>query len=391
MGLERLGASLRETQDRQLERIDVSSTPSRLLSPARPRRRAPLVLAAAAVALATALVVLWPRSLDLSVDGAAVHAGQWIAAPADAGVTLDFSDGSRFELAPGARVRVGAVDAKGARIVVEQGAVDAAVTHRPGARWSLQLGPYEVGVIGTRFVAGWKPESESLSVVLHEGAVRVTGPGLGDGLTMSPGQRIEITAPRNEVTVRTEDPPATREEARPAPAREEARPEPEPDPEAPAIEGWRALAAEARYDEALAAAHAIGFDALCERLDAPSLLSLADVARFAGDDGAARRALEAARRRFAGDASARAAFLLGRLVFDADPGAAAGYFSAYLAEAPSGPLAREAQGRLVESLHAAGRLEEAASAAAVYLARHPKGPHAPLARRVREEASDPYR
>src|SRR5690606_862532 len=110
---------------------------------------------------------------------------------------------------------------------------------------------------------------------------------------------------------RTEDPPATREEERPAPAREEARPE----PEAPAIERWRALAAEARYEEALAAAHAIGFDALCERLDAASLLSLADVARFAGDGGAARRALEAVRRRFSGDASARASFLLGRLVF----------------------------------------------------------------------------
>jgi hypothetical protein len=51
-------------------------------------------------------------------------------------------------------------------------------------------------------------------------------------------------------------------------------------------------------------------------------------------------------------------------------------------EQPSGALAREASGRLLEACIAAGDGAGARDAATRYLARYPSGPHAALARRV---------
>ncbi|MGC4067479.1 MAG: hypothetical protein QM784_23090 [Polyangiaceae bacterium] len=69
--------------------------------------------------------------------------------------------------------------------------------------------------------------------------------------------------------------------------------------------------------------------------------------------------------------------MLGR---QAAPVEAARWFSAYLAEQPQGNFAREASGRLVESLHRAGHFAEAQRAAKRYLAVYPTGPHASFAK-----------
>jgi outer membrane protein assembly factor BamD (BamD/ComL family) len=61
---------------------------------------------------------------------------------------------------------------------------------------------------------------------------------------------------------------------------------------------------------------------------------------------------------------------------------AVGWFQRYLAEEPSGPLAREAAGRLIELYRQSGDAASVRSAAESYLKNYPTGPHAGLARSV---------
>jgi outer membrane protein assembly factor BamD (BamD/ComL family) len=61
---------------------------------------------------------------------------------------------------------------------------------------------------------------------------------------------------------------------------------------------------------------------------------------------------------------------------------AIGWFQRYLSEAPGGPLAREAEGRLIELFRQSGNSLRARSAAQSYLERYPSGPHAALAQSV---------
>jgi hypothetical protein len=58
------------------------------------------------------------------------------------------------------------------------------------------------------------------------------------------------------------------------------------------------------------------------------------------------------------------------------------WFGESLAEAPSGTLAREASGRLIEACQRAGDAAGAKDAAREYLRVYPTGPHARLAESV---------
>jgi TolA-binding protein len=148
---------------------------------------------------------------------------------------------------------------------------------------------------------------------------------------------------------------------------------------------WRELAAAGKYRRALEAAERGGFERECERASAEDLVALGDAARFAGQPARAVQALQALRKRFPSDPrSGAAAFELGRVAFDqqASFGEAAKWFAIYLRERPHGSLAREASGRLMESLSKAGDNAGARDAAAKYLARYPSGPHSELARKL---------
>jgi TolA-binding protein len=95
--------------------------------------------------------------------------------------------------------------------------------------------------------------------------------------------------------------------------------------------------------------------------------------------------LQLLRQRFAGsEEAAFATFALGRLEFDGfgAHAQAARWFRTYLREQPQGPFAREALGRLMESLHRGGEAREARRLAQNYLRRYPSGPHAALASRL---------
>jgi transmembrane sensor len=105
---------------------------------------------------------------------------------------------------------------------------------------------------------------------------------------------------------------------------------------------------------------------------------LSDALRFAGRRADASGCYLSARRRFAGSPSAAlAAFALG--VMSAPAIEAGAWFETYLSEAPQGPLAAQALGRLLEGQHTAHD-PRAAATAKRYLQAWPDGPHAALAR-----------
>ncbi len=151
---------------------------------------------------------------------------------------------------------------------------------------------------------------------------------------------------------------------------------------------WKELADEGQYEKALAWAEDRGFGRLCRRLGAASLLRLAEVARFAGRVDRAEEALLVLRERFPKRReSAFAAYTLGRAAFD-QKGAydeARKWFEVYLRQQPSGPLAREALGRLMEAQHRQGREQEAKNTARRYIDRYSDGPHADIAARLLAE------
>ncbi|MBI2392786.1 MAG: tetratricopeptide repeat protein [Deltaproteobacteria bacterium] len=393
--LEELGRRVAEEQDRALIGVERRATVRRRVlgsASSATRRRAVRVLAvvAAAAALVLAIVALRgsrERAMTFTVGDDAGSAGAWISAPSDRSVDLRFSDGSALVADPAARVRVAAVDAHGAHVVVEAGALDAAVVRRAATSWRFGAGPFDVRVIGTAFRLAWDPEATRFTMVMREGSVLISGGIAGAGQALVAGEvlvadvargtleRRPVLAPSvPSASVIVEEPVVV---APPAPAA--------PEKPAVAIAGWRRLAAEGKYVEALESAEKHGFSSLCASLDAPGLYQLGEVARLARNHARATEALTTLRKRFPGDArSAHAAFALGRVAFDGK-GAyseAATWFETYLREQPNGAFAREASGRVIEAHQRAGSVGAARAAAERYLATWPDGPHAGLARTI---------
>jgi TolA-binding protein len=150
----------------------------------------------------------------------------------------------------------------------------------------------------------------------------------------------------------------------------------------PMMTTWRALARRAQYHQALTLALAEGFDRDCDQLRGDDLVLLGDVARLGGDVRRADQAYRAALRRFP-DLD-RPAFALGVMAFESrhDYRDAASWLSRYLHDHPTGPLATEAAGRLLEAWDLAGETARARESARAYLRDHPNGPHKALARRL---------
>jgi DNA-directed RNA polymerase specialized sigma24 family protein len=142
---------------------------------------------------------------------------------------------------------------------------------------------------------------------------------------------------------------------------------------------WQALARAGKFS----AAYALGRDVQLDTLSVSDALLLGDTARLSGDTTAALHIYEKVRQRHAGsNAAAAAAFASGQLQFDQRSAFtdAARWFALYLHERSTGPLAREASGRLLEALERSGQHGAAKRAATAYLRAYPTGPHATFAR-----------
>ena len=414
--------------------------------PRRATRRsvAPIAAVAAAALLALAFVLATRsanRTAAVTTDAPPIdfvvgtardagRVGQWIAAT-ETPTPLRFSEGTAITVGSDARARVSELSARGASVDLERGTLAADVTHREASEWGFRAGPYTVRVTGTRFDLSWDAAAEELTLRMHEGSVEVIGPDFEQpvvaGQTLRASHRAgrlelarhraasaEAAEPIEALGRATSNAPAATEEvetarARTSEATSEARAEPReardsrsrphtsaardartPGPPAMPDESeglapdgeprWRALLAGGSHAAALAAAEQEGYARVLLSAEPDDLYRLADAARLVGRPERARDALVALRTRHG--ERGRTAFLLGRISHAAgDRRDAIRWLETYLAESPGGALEESALGRLIEL----DRDVDPASAharAERYLARHPTGAYADLARSV---------
>jgi hypothetical protein len=407
--LTKLGQRVAAIQDTDRQRLQLTDRVSQhFISELRrkqPRqRRLPLLIAAAVVGITSiiAIVVVTHRPSPVVFTVAPrLTVGQSIVAPKDHSIPLSFSDGSELILTSGTQANVQELTAQGARITVEHGKAQVSVVHRPKTHFELLAGPYQVAVTGTKFELEWLPERERFDLWLKEGSVLVTANSSTHAAVkmaaserlviergnwqLSPtkdnGETLLVNAPTHE--------PILFENARvPAPAESASTrlpvavattttlssvPSTPPD--------WKKLGKLGKYDLAYARAEELNIATLAQNQSVQSLLTLAEVCRFAGHGSEAMLVLTKLRQRFTNtDEAAIAAFQLGRLSSSGQQ--AATWFRNYLRERPNGTLAREASGRLLEALDRSGDRTGAITAARVYLDRYPAGPHAAFARRI---------
>jgi transmembrane sensor len=415
----RLDALLRQVADEQDALRAKSNLRERLVvrvqrgSPARRTVRGSwaLSLAAAVAALGVVIAIAGGRSalgVRIGESGGTPLLGAWLGASDLKPLALEFTDGSRFEFAPKSKARLIELWRGGARVELASGTVKVHVVPRKAADFRLDAGPFGVHVTGTRFEMRYSPEGDAFELFLEEGQVELTGCVFGRGRKLAAGQSVRASCAKQALDVSYGPLRSERGSDSSAPAPPEIPKVPllpettraaktegnEPGGGSMASSAasgktpgpkWLTLARSGDYDGAFAIVHTQGFEAECERANADALALLADVARHAGAPKQAEHALHALRRRFPGtNDGALAAFALGRLEFDeyrAYPTAAT-WFKTYLNERPTGPMAREALGRLLEAHYRAQDLAAAREAAARYLREYPSGPHAELASRV---------
>ncbi len=404
---------------------------ARMLTAIRTRGRAPqrrmtgrlLVAAAALVAMVAVAVVFWSGDQGApryTLTGGTYGEGYVRATGQDA--VIDYLDGTRITLHAGSTARL--EDKVGdVRIVLESGRAGLSVTPNVG-RWTVAAGPFVVVVTGTKFDVDWRPETQTFTVGVTEGSVRVRGSMAGEGVALRAGQRLSANVSEERIEVAAlevaalddgalgngsssrlavaaggaagiDDRPAPDEEPVAAPPRPSGVPSagvwppptsrasspiPTGEPSPPA-ESWSALVSKGAFDEVISAANKRGLATVLANGSAADLLALSDAARYTGARGMARDCLVAIRDRFpTTTAGKNAAFMIGRMAERDAAGSAIAWYDKYLADAPTGQFAAQALGRKMVLLRQAGRLEEARVVARRYENAFPKGSHASVAR-----------
>ena len=341
------------------------------------------------------------------IEGGSVMEGGYLRESGPAGIKLYFNEGSKFELSPGTRARIRALDVEGARVAVEHGKVAFQVAPAGHRRWLVEVGPFVVTVTGTVFTVSWDVSNERFDLRLRQGRVLVSGPVSGGDIALRAGQRLRVNLPKAETMI-TEDGQeeaveATASAPEPAPA---LAPVPTPAALSPfpssgdkgrptkvtgsavarssaGTQRWTEELARGHWDNILQDVQRLGVEATLETVPMEDLFALANAARYRRQTDLARSALLAERRRFP-DAprSLDALYLLGRVEEGRTDGRrrALTWYDEYLARVPKGVYAAEALGRKMTLTSESGKAEEARPLAEEYLRRFPRGSYAGSAR-----------
>jgi transmembrane sensor len=380
-------------------------------------RRVPRVgnLAAAILFAAAALLALgaWRRqafvATPISFTVSPKLAGRSTSGELGRGIevpsTLAFSDGAKVEVLPRSKARVLDVTDRGARLALEQGAVEVAVIHRDTTQWFVESGPFEVRVTGTKFFVSWDAVRSELALEMHEGSVRIQGCGMA-----------EVVARNEKVTLRC--PPTLSAQAHASHADAGIVDALAAVPAMAPAELTRTLPATPATSVSLAPGHATHPAALvAPQAQEPSYLSamgrgdyagayalvatdfalrvatcgprecraLGDVARISGHRQEAKLAYAALRASGTPRERSVALFYLGKFAHEEGTHAKADEsFRESIELDPRGPFAREALGRRLE-LHGdrdAGSSSERVRLARSYLEQYPDGPHANKAKEL---------
>jgi hypothetical protein len=352
-----------------------------------------------------------PRSeaaLAYHVESGEIGYGGYIHSEDPAGPRVRFEEGTELHLLAGARGRLTSVSANGARLAIEEGEAEVSVTHRPGARWLVDAGPFSITVHGTAFTAAWDGSTERLDIQMMRGLVTVSGPVAEGLLTLREGQHLSVNVRTKEVILREIPPPPT-EESKPggaptsshgldegvgaepprAPA-EPARAEPQRQPLVAGTRDatrssydWSTALAAGKLEMILRDADRRGMSHVLATASSGDLAALGDAARYQRQDALAARVLLTERRRFpSSERASDAAFLLGRLEEGHSDGDARAirWYDVYLSEAPLGTYSSEALGRKMTATERTQGVLAAGVVAEEYLRRFPNGIHAGAAR-----------
>jgi len=383
----RAGDEIRRGRAAFLDEVERRNTAAGFRRSSRRRHGRWLALALSAAA-AAGVVALWigsrPARFEIG-EARPGRLGDVVEAAPGSSTPVAFSEGSTLVLHDGGRIRVLSLEAGAARVLVEEGVVEASIAHRKGARtrWDFEAGPYRVTVTGTKFRLAFRAGDRSLRVSTQEGAVVVAGGCLEAARTVSAGESLAPACPPRQA------PPAEDGAVAPAaPTTEPVRAQAIKAARAAPVQAndrWRELLAGGRLQDGLRAAERANFDQVCRTATAKELLALADAGRFFGPSRRAVTALIALRQRFPGSSDAgTAAFTLGRIVFEQEHAyaRAADWFETYLREQPAGPLMGDAFGRLMEARLRSGDGPSARASAQQYLRRFPEGPYSSEARGI---------
>jgi hypothetical protein len=377
----------------------------KLRSPSR-AKPALVALALAAAVAASVLVVMRVRSgregtpdgtpIAWHVENGAASTQGYVSIPPTApSGRLVFDDGSDVALAPGSRGRVAKTTTVGAEVVLEQGRARVHVQHRDHTKWLVDAGPFAVRVTGTEFLVAWAADAETLDVWMRSGRVDVTGPVLGDALSLATGQHLRARLHDGTVQIDGQpEPPETTDETG------AINPPPAPTDSTLVVPGvdvtgtaapvhtgptWSKLVASGDFARVIREADAEGEGHALASRPLADLRALGDAARYSGNQPLAKRAYATVRSRFPSSGDARtAAFLLGRIAEEQEHSNAdaARWYDTYLAEAPGGAFAGDALGRKMVLVSKSQGRDAARPFAVRYLQRFPTGPYAAAARDI---------
>lgn len=432
--LKRLGKEFADIEDRALDQDDSLEKAKKLFiqriaeerehtltSTGRRSLWVPALIGAAAAACIIFGMMLLPS--DIPSDNE-VPVGNWLKAPANKELSIDFPKGDRIVFSPGSEGRIASSSDEGAIVVLERGLATVSVVPRKNNEWRINAGPYEIQVVGTKFDVAWHPDTTSLEITMLKGEILVSGPFIPEGQRVRAEQVFTASVVNGNMTLSS-----TKESsdnnvlvehqtmARGLGSRGEAN--------RPGIElertdvpqdgntenfaydkhqnvqdvkksgrrgnnsAWLSKASAGNYSEAISIVVDRGLAKTLAQSNAKELLLLGDAARLTKNIEIAQKAYLEMRKRYKGSGlSSNAALMMGRMAFDQrrDYRDAIRWLEIYLSEQPNSSLRREALGRILEAKNRSGKKQSARQTARDYLESYPNGPHAATAKDILNEA-----